>query len=170
METFSTLLALCAGNLPVTSDFPSQRPVTRSFDIFFDLRLNKRLSKQSRRWWFGTLFHSLWRHCDAKTLNLQMSCSDFTPYDITGCQKKYPSNCLQATCPRIHWPPGNSDENVNISQIIYCLIWDISCKIAQRWMSLNLSDDKSTLDQVVAWCPQWPLLLTWFNFNPSMDK
>ena len=46
METFSALLALCAGNSPVTGEFPSQRPVTRSFDVFFDLCLNKRLSKQ----------------------------------------------------------------------------------------------------------------------------
>ena len=45
MEAFSAILALCAGNSPVTRDFPSQRPVTRSFDAFFDLRLNKRLSK-----------------------------------------------------------------------------------------------------------------------------
>ena len=43
METFSVLLAICAGNSPVTGEFPSQRPVTRSFDVFFDLRLNKRL-------------------------------------------------------------------------------------------------------------------------------
>ena len=34
METFSALLYLCAGNSPVTSKFPSQRPVTRSFDVF----------------------------------------------------------------------------------------------------------------------------------------
>ena len=45
METFSTLLALCVGNSPVTGEFPAQRPVTRSFDVFFDLRLNKHLSK-----------------------------------------------------------------------------------------------------------------------------
>ena len=37
-----------------TGEFPSQRPVTQSFDVFFYLRLNKRLSKQSRRWWFET--------------------------------------------------------------------------------------------------------------------
>ena len=43
-------------------EFPSQRPVTRSFDVFFDPRLNKRLSKQSRHRWFETLLHSLWRH------------------------------------------------------------------------------------------------------------
>ena len=44
MEAFSALLALCAGNSPVTGEFPAQRPVTRSFDVFFDLWLNKRLS------------------------------------------------------------------------------------------------------------------------------
>ena len=43
METFSALLALCAGNSSVTGEFPAQRPVTRSFDVFFDLRLNKLL-------------------------------------------------------------------------------------------------------------------------------
>ena len=40
METFSTLLAICAGNSPGTGEFPAQRPVARSFDVFFDLRLN----------------------------------------------------------------------------------------------------------------------------------
>ena len=65
METFSALLAICAGNSPVTGEFPSQRPVTRSFDVFFDLRLNKQLSKQSSGWWFETPSRSLWRHCNA---------------------------------------------------------------------------------------------------------
>ena len=45
-------MAFFAGNSPVTGAFPAQWPVTRSFDIFFDLRLNKRLSKQSWGWWF----------------------------------------------------------------------------------------------------------------------
>ena len=43
METFSALLAICAGKSPVPGEFPAQRPVTRSFDVFFDLHLNKRL-------------------------------------------------------------------------------------------------------------------------------
>ena len=64
MKTFSASLALCEGNPPATGGFPSQRPVTRSFDIFFDLCLNKRLSKQSRRRWFETPSRSLWRHCN----------------------------------------------------------------------------------------------------------
>ena len=51
METFPALLALCVGNSPVTGEFPAQRPVTRSFDVFFDLRLNKPLGKQSWGWW-----------------------------------------------------------------------------------------------------------------------
>ena len=62
METFSTLLAICAGNSPVPGEFPTQRPVTRSFDVFFDLLLNKRLSKQWWGWWFETLSRPLWRY------------------------------------------------------------------------------------------------------------
>ena len=64
METFSALLALCAGNSPVPGEFPAQRPVTRSFDVFFDLCLNKQLSKQSWGWWFETPSRPLRRHRD----------------------------------------------------------------------------------------------------------
>ena len=64
MKTFFALLALCAGCSLVTGEFPLQRPVTRSFDIFFYLRLNKRFSKQSWGWWFETPSRSLWRHCN----------------------------------------------------------------------------------------------------------
>ena len=64
LETFSVLLALCAGNSPVTGEFPSQRPVTRSFDVFFDLRPNEWLNKQSWGWWFETPSGSLWHHCN----------------------------------------------------------------------------------------------------------
>ena len=61
-DIFSALLAICEGNSSVTSESPAQRPVTRSFDVFFDLRLNKRLSKQSGGWWYETLTPPLWRH------------------------------------------------------------------------------------------------------------
>ena len=47
MEVFSASLARCAGNSPVTGEFHTQRPVTRSFDVFFDIRLIKRLSIQT---------------------------------------------------------------------------------------------------------------------------
>ena len=69
METFSTLLALCGGNSPVTGGFPSQRPVMRSFDVFLDLRLNKRLSKQSGGWWFEMPSCSLWHHQNSNDKN-----------------------------------------------------------------------------------------------------
>ena len=68
METFSALLALYEGNSPVTGEFPSQRPVMWSFDVLFDLCLNKRLSKQSWGWWLETSSCSLWRHCNVKFL------------------------------------------------------------------------------------------------------
>ena len=57
METFCVLLAICVGKSPVSDEFPAQRPVTRSFDVFFDLRLNKRLSKQWWGWWIETPSH-----------------------------------------------------------------------------------------------------------------
>ena len=54
---------LC-GEFAVSGEFPAQRPVTRSFDVFFDLRLDKRLSKQSWGRWFETPSRPLWRHCN----------------------------------------------------------------------------------------------------------
>ena len=68
METFSALLANCAENSPVNGEFPTQRPVTRNFDVFFDLRLDIRSSKQSWDWWFETLSRPLWRHCNESFL------------------------------------------------------------------------------------------------------
>ena len=52
METFSALLAICAGNSPVSGEFPAQRPVTRSFDVFFDVRVwvNTREAGDLRRY------------------------------------------------------------------------------------------------------------------------
>ena len=64
METFSALLAICAGNSPVTGEVPAQRPATRSFDVFFDLRLNKHFSKQWKRRWFERPSRPFWRHCN----------------------------------------------------------------------------------------------------------
>ena len=73
METLSALLAICAGNSPGTGEFPAQRPVALSFDVFFDLRLNKRLSEQSWGWWFETLSCPLWRYWYLENLYIEMS-------------------------------------------------------------------------------------------------
>ena len=78
METSSALLAICVGNSPVPGEFPSQRPVTRSFDVFFGLRLNKRLSKQWWGWWFEALSRPLWCHRNetgAYFLRIRWSCN-----------------------------------------------------------------------------------------------
>ena len=65
---------------------PPQRSVTWNFDVFFDLRLNKQLSKQSWGWWFEMLSCPLWRHCNDITA-LMFNTKDITPeiihlYDI----------------------------------------------------------------------------------------
>ena len=54
---------LC-GDFTGPGEFPAQRPATQSFDVFFDLCLNKRLSKQPWGWWFETPSWSLWRQCN----------------------------------------------------------------------------------------------------------
>ena len=82
METFSVSLAICEGNSLVPGEFPAQRPVTRSFDVFFDLRLNKRLSKQSWGWRFDTLLRPLWCHSNV----------------FGGCTLE-----ITTTSPRIQW-------------------------------------------------------------------
>ena len=71
MITFSALLAFCAENSPVPGEFSAQTPVTRSFDVFFDLNLNKQLSKQSRGWWFETPSGSLWRQRNDNETQIQ---------------------------------------------------------------------------------------------------
>ena len=89
METFSALLAICAGNSPVSGEFPAQRPVTRSFYVFFDLRPNKRLNKQLWGWWFETHSPPLWRHSNDKiTLNLNILCGDHMKLKACGVTNK----------------------------------------------------------------------------------
>ena len=80
METFSAFLAICAGNSPVIGEFPAQRSVTRSFDVFFYLRLHERLSENWRGWWFETPSRPLWRHsnvdlwlCSVQTNSLSVT-------------------------------------------------------------------------------------------------
>ena len=81
-------------------EFPTQRPVTRSFDVFFDLCLNKWLSKQPWCWWFETPSWSLWRQCN------DCCCLQYPPYlvDTRGCCRwspLLPPNGLLVS----HWWP-----------------------------------------------------------------
>ena len=81
MEILSALLAICAGNSPVSGEFPAKKLVTRSFDVFFDLYLNKRFSKQWWSWWFETPSPLLWRHC-----NVHFICYTLISIAFTTCQ------------------------------------------------------------------------------------
>ena len=108
METFSTLLAFCAGNSPVHGEFPAQRPVTQSFDVFIDLRLNKRLSKQSRGWWFETLSCPLWRQCNEGNLCVKVSLTHWgrdkmaAIFQMT-CSNAFSWMKIYEFCLRFHW-------------------------------------------------------------------
>ena len=63
-ETIFRVTGPLCGEFTGPGEFPTQKPVTRSFDVFVDLRLNKRLSKQPSGWWFETPSWSLWCQCN----------------------------------------------------------------------------------------------------------
>ena len=106
METFSALLAICAGNSPVNGEFSAQRPVRRSFDVILDLRLNERLSKQPWGWWFETPSHTLWRHS----------------YEEEICQES-----LLLTVPCLTWSPCACNCLKSIYAISKCVGWLHKC-------------------------------------------
>ena len=83
----SALLTLCAWNSQVTGEFPAQRPATQNFDVFFDLCLNKRLSKQSIRWWFETLIMIWDAHYDVIVMTTNLS--DIIAHSIDGHTNYY---------------------------------------------------------------------------------
>ena len=89
METISALPT------PLCAESPSQRPVRWSFDVFFDPRLNKRLSKQSWGWWFETPSCPLWRHCNA-----MQGCFTANSWDHVSSDKKHSQAKLCAKCVR----------------------------------------------------------------------
>ena len=71
--TFSASLAICEGKSPASGEFPAQMPVRRSFNVFFDLCLNKRWRKQSWGWIFEMLSRPLWRHCNVSCPNNRLA-------------------------------------------------------------------------------------------------
>ena len=81
---------LC-GEFTGPGEVPTQRPVTRSFDVFFDLRLNKRLSKQPWGWWFETPSWSLWRQCNGLASRRSLCKYNFHGTISTHCQLQMPS-------------------------------------------------------------------------------
>ena len=83
METFSALLAICAGNSPVSGEFPAQRPVTRSFDVFFDVRVwvNTREAGDLRRYHIHydvIVMHSPLANTECQSTNFDKSNKQYT--------------------------------------------------------------------------------------------
>ena len=107
MEIFSALLAICMGNSPVPGEFPTQRPVTRSFDVYFDLS-PKRLSKQLWGWWFETQSRPLWRHRNGTKLSIcfvriggkERPCVECHQYEKTRVRGRTKFQNLQRGWPR----------------------------------------------------------------------
>ena len=125
METFSALLALCAGNSPVTGEVPSQRHVTWSFDVFFGLRLIKRLSKYSRCRWLEPPWHSLWRHCHLWSKTGLFSYQSFLPtinvshlnnWELTGSETFAWQFCTYVSiyiCYKLQFPMTKVDQYIS---------------------------------------------------------
>ena len=129
METFSALLALCAANSPVTSEFPTQRPVTRNFDVFFDLRLNKQLSKQSWGWWFETPSCSLFTEDKATLVQVMAWCHQGTSDYLNQC-----------------WPRSLSPYDVTRPQLVknqQKIITLLSIILPQQWCNIVMSEGLS---------------------------
>ena len=96
----------------------SSEQVMLSFDVFFDLRLNKQLSRQSRRWWFGTPLWSLWRHCNGNA----------TSYDVTG------SVCVRYDSILLYWTPLSDHSGRNIvKSIMPRIFYYITEHISIHW-------------------------------------
>ena len=169
MESFSALLTICAGNSPVTGEFTTQRPVTLSFDFSLICVLNKRLSKQSRGWWFETPSHPLWRHCDAISLigtwiNTHfLSGMDLSPSLIKKVNV-FPElpPAFPDSFPLTHWVRDKMDD------IFKCIFLDenlwISINISLNFVSKDSINNIPALVQMMApnrclkqW---WPSLLT----------
>ena len=154
METFFALLVICAGNSLVPGEFPTQRPVTRSFDVFFDLRLDKRLSKQPWGWWFRRYR----AHCDGiviSTFNRFWSKNAIwrhITWSILVDGLTAPSHYLNQFWPSTRtgiWYSPEGRFHRKCSRYI-SLIWVSELKIIVTFPGV--------------------FLLAWINFNPNMEK
>ena len=169
MEIFSALLALCLGNSPATGEFPSQRPVTQSLDVFFDLHLNRRLRKQTWDWWFETLSRPFWRHCNEQRLKLRQG------WEITPNTFTWMWFVLHILIPMQVWlisvissPPGQNGP----SQTIY--FWKhfrelkicVLIKISLMFVPKGPIDNNPALVRIMACHKKIQQAIIWTNADP----
>ena len=147
-----SLQALCAGNSPVTGECPSQRPVTRSFDIFFELHLNIRLSKQSRCQWFETPLRSLWRHSNVTHIlqgcrTSRISYCSWTIVWFLQCQWSNPGGSVQINHIMV------TSSNGNIFRVIDLLCGEFT---GHRGIThTKASDAEHKFSLICAWTNSW---------------
>ena len=157
METFSALLALCAGNSPVTGELPAQRPVTRSFNVIS-------ICTRINGWVNNREAGDLRRHHTHYDVTVKAQCKDAgLPAYMCPCRF---SQCFDHVYGVWKYKVVNQFNSLaprrferNLRKVIFKLIlmigsWGIICKIAPRWMPMVLTYDKSTLVQIMAWCRQ----------------
>ena len=101
---------------PLRVEFPAQRPVIWCFDVFFDLHLNKRLSKQWWGWWFEMPSHLLWRHCNIYTVHASL-------YFVTGQFYPYPTGLLLTTLVLGQSYDCPSGSGVTLKGMGKCTMW-----------------------------------------------
>ena len=142
------------GEFTGPGEFPAQRPVTRSFDVFFDLRPNKRLSKQPWGWWFETPSWSLWRQCNVRGSPCAMKHYHAVVYTALVSYHfvslHYGSHFNSLGSDRC----GNTFKGMIFKHIIHNCSLGTRCDFALRWMSQNATDDMSTLVWIMARCRQ----------------
>ena len=153
METFSALLVLCAWNSLVPGEFPSQRAVTRSFSVFFDLRLNKRLDKQSQGWWIETPSCPLWGYCSDFTVNnLKLI---FLDINICTLLRRVPMGLIKKNTTLVQmtywWPAiiwtndGLVYQHMYVSTTLDELTYERPNKIADKYISIPVYFSKNNV-------------------------
>ena len=158
MESFYALLSLYARNSPVTGAFPPQRPVTRTFGVCFDLRLNKQLSKQSWGWWFETPSRSLWRHCD---VNAGVVHKAYSRVWFVYVDRPLTAYICTQTCDSFSRLPHNNTMIWKRYRIIDPLPWN---SIGHRWIPITISSN------VDLWfCFRLLLLIDWTSCWENND-
>ena len=166
METFPALLALCAGNSPVTGLFPTQRPVTRSFDVFFNLRVSKRLSTQSWGWWFETPSSSLWRHiCVTRPQWVKCSTEGITFLDKKQIQWGHLNITISS-----YQSKGSHFQDKTVSRQIYLYNGNLHTWVDRLYFETRPRCVKSGFRLIIAWADTkwWVYLANQYFANSAV--
>ena len=144
-------------------EFPTQRTVTRSFDVFFDLRLNKRLSKQPWGWWFEMPSWSLWRPCnDTFTM---VSFRDRSPHNCLLHSKNIFCAYTETENAGISVPTDKASAGILLNRNLYIFLPIVSgYSFGDKITSFKMVDEfkrNSTASRFLAWYAEWARIANW---------